>query len=684
MSTRLEKLMFSIGLIDRTTGPAGKIMSRFDQMQSRINQGMLKTGAGAAGLFATSRALSSMLAPSIEMDRAMGEVRSLGVADQALKKLERTALSTSIKYGISATDMVRSSYDIQSAIAGLSGQELSRFTEASNILAKGTKSDAGTITDYMGTMYGIFQNSANAMGKSQWVEMLTGQTANAVQMFKTTGAEMAGAFANLGAEAQSHGVGMSEQMAILGTLQATMSGSEAGTKYKAFLAGVGKAQDELNLRFTDSQGKLLPMVDILDKVKGKFGETFDVAESDALKKAFGSKEATGLIKLLMQNTDGLSESIDGLGKVKGMKKAEDMAKEMADPWERLSALGNALKTVFGRVIQPVLIPVIESLMEGGETVMRWTEMFPNLTRVVGIGILTVFGLVAAVSAFSLVSGTASLVVAGLAPILGAARIAMLLFNATLWANPITWVVGGVLLLGAALVGLAVYWDDVMKALDGSVFFQLLRLQIQMISGAVSALWKALLFLGDGVTLIIDGWKLLFDVLGITAAFNGVLLVFEAVGNSIKTISNGVGWLIDKLISFRETLAGVLKGVADNGLLNTVVKLFTGGDLSLSLTETIRNIGNTGADSAGLIEKVSGFFGAKGVVPSLNEKGNTPDETNYNGVATRESLGLVANRVPNGGLQQEFNSGTHIEKVEVNTTGGVNGFDLQDELQMAGA
>ena len=70
-----------------------------------------------------------------------------------------------------------------------------------------------------------------------------------------------------------------------------MSGSEAGTKYKAFLAGVGKAQDKLNLSFTDSQGQMLPIVDILNRIKGKYGETLDVAEGDALAKAFGSQEA---------------------------------------------------------------------------------------------------------------------------------------------------------------------------------------------------------------------------------------------------------------------------------------------------------------------------------------------------------------------------------------------------------
>ena len=46
-----------------------------------------------------------------------------------------------------------------------------------------------------------------------------------------------------------------------------MSGSEAGTKYKAFLAGVGQAQKELGLKFTDGQGRMLPVLQILDKLK---------------------------------------------------------------------------------------------------------------------------------------------------------------------------------------------------------------------------------------------------------------------------------------------------------------------------------------------------------------------------------------------------------------------------------
>ena len=39
------------------------------------------------------------------------------------------------------------------------------------------------------------------MGKSKWVEQVTGMTATAVQAFKTTGTEMSAAFTSIGGAA---------------------------------------------------------------------------------------------------------------------------------------------------------------------------------------------------------------------------------------------------------------------------------------------------------------------------------------------------------------------------------------------------------------------------------------------------------------------------------------------------
>ncbi len=450
---RLEKLMFTIGLIDKTKGPASRVMATIDKVNQRTQQGIRQSAIGAAGLVGAGYALQSALSPAIEMDRALGEVNSLDISEKALKNLKNTALDFSVAYGESAADFVKASYDIQSAIAGLKGDELAKFTESSAILAKATKSDTGTITNYMGTMYGIFKNDAEKMGNANWVQVVAGQTATAVQMFKTTGQEMAAAFGSVGAEATAHGVKMSEQMAILGTLQATMSGSEAGTKYKAFLGGLGKAQKALGLEFTDSTGRMLSMPVILQKIKDKYGNIDTVAKSDVFQKAFGRKEAVGLIKLLMQDMDGLSGSMRKLGKTTGMDKAVEMAQKQVDPWQKAGAAIKGVSIAFGSILLPVLTPVLDAITAGNQKVIEWTRMFPNLAKVVGLVTLAVFGLVGAMAALAVIGGIATLI--------GAAF--------TLIASPIFLIIAAVV-VGVGLIGYAIYalithWDAI-KAKTG--------------------------------------------------------------------------------------------------------------------------------------------------------------------------------------------------------------------------
>lgn len=482
MATQLEKLMFSIDLMDRVTGPAGKIEKALNNMGDQTRHNFSKITDGFDVMQGAGNVIQGITAPAQELNMAIGSVRSLDVAQASLDALADTAIGFSIRYGESASDFTSSSYDIQSAITGLVGNELASFTNASGILAKGTKSDANTITDYMGTMYGIFKKTADGMGKAQWVEQLTGQTATAVQMFKTTGGEMAASFSSLGADATSAGIAQAEQMAVLGKLQATMSGSEAGTKYQAFLRGVGEAQNKLGLNFTDSNGRMLGMVDILGKLQGKFGDTLDVAEGDSLKKAFGSDEAVGLIKLLMADTEGLAGNIDALGQVKGMEKAMKMADDMVDPFQQWDQGISAVRIGLGQALLPVLQPFLTDMAEGAGTIYQWTQEFPGLTKWVGYGALTIAGITGVVATFGVMMGLAGLAASGFSSsmlfmkfatggvgkVLGLARAGFLWLNTAMWANPAVWVVGGILALTAGVAAAIYYWDDLKAAfLDSS-------------------------------------------------------------------------------------------------------------------------------------------------------------------------------------------------------------------------
>lgn len=488
----MEKLLMQVALIDQVTKPLQGITKQMQTTAEAGRQGMTNMASGGAGLVATGLAIQNALMPAIEMDRKVGEVKSLGVTDEALKQLQATALGFSVEYGKSATDFVNASYDIQSAIAGLDGNELSQFTKASGVLAAATKADTSTITNYMGTMYGIFKNQATDMGKGKWVEQVSGMTASAVQMFKTTGNEMSSAFTSIGAEATSVGVGMNEQMAILGTLQATMSGSEAGTKYRSFLGGVAKAQSELGMSFTDAQGQLLPMVNILEQLKGRYGDTIDVAESAELAKAFGTKEATGMIKLLMADTDGLAQSIESLGQVQGMSKAEEMAGAMTDQWERLQASWFAVRAaVFGAIL-PSINAVVGSMANGMLVITGWTQEFPMLGDILGYVAIAGISLGGVVAALSLAMGIGQMMSAGWALTMGtlngvfkmlristlAMTAATWLFNAALWANPMTWIVAGIGLLIAGVAAAIYWWDDLKASFSDTNWFNVIAWAVE--------------------------------------------------------------------------------------------------------------------------------------------------------------------------------------------------------------
>lgn len=483
--------MMVIGLVDQVTKPLAGITTEINGAMSAAEKGMEQAAKGGAGLWATGVAIQNALMPAIEMDRKLGEVKSLGVTDEALKQLQQTALEFASDYGKSATEFVGASYDIQSAIAGLTGEELSQFTKASGVLAAATKADTATITSYMGTMYGIFKNQAEEMGKAAWVEDVAGMTASAVQMFKTTGMEMSSAFTSVGANATAAGIAMSEQMAILGTLQSTMSGSEAGTKYKAFLAGVGGAQDKLNLSFVDAQGKMLPMLDILEKLQGKFGDTLDVAESDELKKAFGSDEAVSLIKLLMADTQGLAASIDSLGQTKGMGKAEQMAAAMTDQSHRLEASWFAIRTAAFSMVLPAFNAVTGSIADGLMWLTSMTSEYPVLTEVLSYAAIGALSLGGVVASLSLVMGIAKMmaggwavttaVLSGVFKVLRISTIAMTaatwLFNAALWANPITWIIAGIVALVATVGAMIYWWDEIKASFADTTWFKIIAAAI---------------------------------------------------------------------------------------------------------------------------------------------------------------------------------------------------------------
>lgn len=559
-----EALRFQVGLIDQISKPLGNIKRNLNDVTNTYRQGTHTMMAGAAGMVGAGFALQQALMPAIEMDRALGEVKSLGVADDQLKNLTQTAMKFSVEYGKSATEFVAASYDIKSAMGDMTGDELAGVTRSSAILAAATKADTATITNYMGTMYSVFKDQADRIGKDNWAEQVSGMTAKSVEMFKTTGQGMSDAFKGVGALGKTHGVAIQEQMAVLGLLQGSMTGSEAGTRYKAFMSGVVKAQDKLGMAFTDSNGKMLPMFDIMSKLRNQFGD-LDSLEIDQIKQAFGSDEAVLLITDLIGKTGELQSSVKDLNDASNLDTAINMAGAMTDQWERLEQGVFAVRTAFGAALLPALLPVISSLADGAIEIIEWTEMFPNLTKYIGFAAMAILGAAAAGGAFTLMMGVGKQAMATymltmkmftgvnflLTKGMAALRVAMLAVNIAMMANPIGFIVGAVVAAIAAVGALIFYWDDLKASFGDTTWFQVLEGAITLITLPFRAMFE---FIKAGWQWVMSGFT---DTSGF--AFIGDM------ATSIKEVFSGVfNWINQSLAGIWDSVKGLIDWIPGFG------------------------------------------------------------------------------------------------------------------------
>lgn len=517
-----SRLDFILALTDKVSAPLAKVTNSFSELAEKSETNIKQIGTGVAGLWGSLTGIEASLEPALQVNRALGDVRSLGVAEDALGALNAKALEFSVAYGESAESFVASAYKIEGAIKGLAGEQLATFTNTSSVLAKATKTDQDVMSEYVGTLYNLQKQQADAMGKSQWVEKLGGQTALAVQLFRTSGEQMKEGFKEAGAIATASGIDLAEQMAVIGSLSSTMEGGDAGGRYKAFFENIGNASEKLGIKFTDTNGKVMPMLDILAKLQGKFGDLRNAAANAKLVEAFGG-EGAQVIGALAQDTGRLKNGIDQLGKVRGLEQAEKMAQAMVDPWQQFGQAVQALRIAFGQALIPMLQPLMTRLVDIGKTLTRWTQLFPNITRVVGIATLAVLAITAALSVLTVVVGLSRMAMVGLnvvwtlltwtgwrciamfvahsiqcvlmvarvlgmVAVLGLAKGAMLLWqgaiwlvNAAMYANPIGAVVAGIVALVAIVAVVIVYWDDLKAALMDTAAFQWVASHLQMLS-----------------------------------------------------------------------------------------------------------------------------------------------------------------------------------------------------------
>lgn len=526
----VQGLEYIISLTDQLSAPLKGVMKTIDDLGKRGEDAMKRIGLGAAGVIATGAALKSALDPAIDFSRALNEVKATGRDENGLNKITDFALEFSATYGGAATDVVNSTNEIARAIDGLSDSELIAFSKGSNILAKATGSDVKAMGSYISQLYGIFGDEAAKIGKEKWVEQISAQATVTANKFKSSGESLMQAYTNLGSSAKDHGIKTAEQFAIIGNLQNVFEGGLAGTKYAAFLNGAIKAQKKLGLSFVDSQGKMLPMIDILQKIKGKYGE-LNSQNLYELQNAFGTKEAAQVINNLLPKIDSLKADIAEIDKMKTLDDAIAISKTVTDSWMRFQAIFQNIQIAIGSQVLAKLEPIMNKIADMGQEFTAWLRTYKNIARWIGYAVGALIGFTGLTAALTLMSGVVSAIGVAFAFL----------------ASPVMLVAASVIALGVVIYK---FRAQFMEFISGFITgFKLAGISFDPLFSAFSLVWSALQKIGTTIGRIIGLFggasdsAYSFRQFGVDVGY-ALVTVFNIVFNAIEIVATAFNTVAD--------------------------------------------------------------------------------------------------------------------------------------------
>ncbi|RJI95661.1 phage tail tape measure protein [Salmonella enterica] len=606
----MKQLDFTLSLIDKLSRPLKQAQSSVTGFAEKSKAAFMQIGGGVLALAGTGMAIRGALSPAIEMYDALNDAASKGIDDQALKAVQRDALRFSTTYGASAVEFVQSTESINSAIAGLTGNELPKVTKVANTLAFALKSTAAETAEFMGQMFGNFSADAERLGKVQFAEQLAGKM---VYMRKTFGTEMA-TIKDLMEGARgvgtNYGVGLDEQLAVLGQLNRTL-GTEASSAYEGFMTGAVEGAKKLGLSFTDATGKMLSMPEMLIKLQGKYGKSLEgnlkaQAELDA---AFGDSSA--VVKHLYGNVALLQRNITELGGSNGLKRTQEMASKLVKPWDRFVQILKAIQTVIGLTLIPVLYPVLNRLADMGQTFARWMQLFPNIARVIGYAAMALLGFAAVGAVANIVMGVSKFIMMGWKGVWKLLTAVTKIDTAWTWLNtkaklawanvmkslrgillalrmqaimtgtainfmswPVLLVIGAIALLAAGCWLLIKHWDTVKAAVMETSAFQACARVVAWLAGVFSTAWQ----------FISEGWNSFIALLtgfspsqALSGLASGIVSMFDNVWQSVKGgFLKSWNWIVEKLNKIPGVDISMANETSSPPL--TVNNLSTGGEL----------------------------------------------------------------------------------------------------------
>lgn len=548
----MKELSFLLSLKNNLSAPLGKAQQSVEQFAKQSQRAFKQIAVGAMGLWGVAQGVKGLLAPAHEVQKTLDELSTRNVSTQALDKMFKAAQTFSTAYGKNAADFISSATIIKSTIAGITDNELPRYTTAINTLAIATKGSAEGAANYMADMANNFRTTASEMGNIPFAEMMASKGAYMVQNFGANLDEIREMVKSSKGTGTQMGAGMDEQLAVMGMLKQT-KGTEAGGIYDAFLKSAIEGGKQLGLSFTDAQGQMLEFPDILQKLQAKFGNTIEgnVKAQAALNKAFG--DGAQALTATWGQADKLRQHMRDMGNTQGLDHAVVMAKKMADMWERVDQVWKRIRIAVGMQLIPAISPLADYAINAGTQFAKWLDMFPNIARWIGYLALATLGVAAAGAVANIVMGVAKFIWLGLTGIWTAATtvIKALTWALNIKARAIQLATFATVIYNGALKFLRVALLATRMMLISStvamraygIATMLAGVGMQLLTSPITLIIAGLVALAAGVWYVISHWDQLKATLLDSAAFQWVMKIAGQVGAMFAGVwaSITLGW-----------------------------------------------------------------------------------------------------------------------------------------------
>jgi TP901 family phage tail tape measure protein len=431
------------GKLDRVLAGAKAKLRAFDKAVSGVGTAGIAIASGAIAPIAVATKTFASYEQALANLRAAASPTAAQM-DQITKAIDRVSKST----GVGPTEVAGAFGELLKAGMPLE-KVLGGAAESAVQFAKVGELKVADAAVTMSDALNVF--GKNGMGAAESVDILS----RAADAASTNVQQIAMAFSMSSAEFKSNDQSLRDLATSIAVVaNAGIKGSDAGTSLKTMLSRLatgsetaGAAMDKLGLNFRKADGTMKPMRAIIVELESKLGKLDAATRKKSMADLFGTDGIRAAEALLSMGAKGWDEFTASMAESKTVaQKYATMTDTLNGGWGASAAAVERLSVAIGAALSPTVSNAIAEFSAVVEKVTQWVAANDPLTRSLGEGAIKAALWAAGVGGGLLVLGKVAGLAVGAVSALRTVNIAM----ATLAANPVVLILGGIVAVAYAI------------------------------------------------------------------------------------------------------------------------------------------------------------------------------------------------------------------------------------------